>query len=291
MDDRQLALSLVLVAMVFSVALELRLQDFQRVLETPRAIVAGLIPQFLLLPIASWLATLVLDLPADIEAAMLLVAACPGGSLSNVVTHLGGGDTALSVSLSAVAGVAALVLTPFNFSWTVATNPATADWLRELAIAPSEIAFSLLVLLAAPMLAGIALAHRAPTLAAHLRKPLGRASLVALFAFIVVGLYRDRALLDASLLPLLAIVIVQNGAGLLLGNLCARTFRLPTRARRAVVIEAGMQNSGLALGIIALQFGGDLGMVVIASLWGIWHIVTGLSLAFLWRRHDVRHSL
>jgi BASS family bile acid:Na+ symporter len=291
MDDRQLALSLVLVAMVFSVALELRLQDFQRVLETPRAIVAGLIPQFLLLPIASWLATLVLDLPADIEAAMLLVAACPGGSLSNVVTHLGGGDTALSVSLSAVAGVAALVLTPFNFSWTIATNPATADWLRELAIAPSEIAFSLLVLLAAPMLAGIALAHRAPTLAAHLRKPLGRASLVALFAFIVVGLYRDRALLDASLLPLLAIVIVQNGAGLLLGNLCARTFRLPTRARRAIVIEAGMQNSGLALGIIALQFGGDLGMVVIASLWGIWHIVTGLSLAFLWRRHDVRHSL
>jgi len=291
MDDRQLALSLVLVAMVFSVALELRLQDFQRVLETPRAIVAGLIPQFLLLPIASWLATLVLDLPADIEAAMLLVAACPGGSLSNVVTHLGGGDTALSVSLSAVAGVAALVLTPFNFSWTIATNPATADWLRELAIAPSEIAFSLLVLLAAPMLAGIALAHRAPTLAAHLRKPLGRASLVALFAFIVVGLYRDRALLDASLLPLLAIVIVQNGAGLLLGNLCARTFRLPTRARRAIVIEAGMQNSGLALGIIALQFGGDLGMVVIASLRGIWHIVTGLSLAFLWRRHDVRHSL
>ena len=85
MDDRQLALSLVLVAMVFSVALELRLQDFRRVLETPRAIVAGLIPQFLLLPVASWLATLVLDLPADIEAAMLLVAACPGGSLSNEI--------------------------------------------------------------------------------------------------------------------------------------------------------------------------------------------------------------
>ena len=291
MDDRQLALSLVLVAMVFSVALELRLQDFRRVLETPRAIVAGLIPQFLLLPVASWLATLWLDLPADIEAAMLLVAACPGGSLSNVVTHLGGGDTALSVSLSAVAGVAALVLTPFNFSWTVATNPATADWLRELAIAPSEIAFSLLVLLAAPMIAGIALAHRAPTLAARLRKPLGRASLVALFAFIVLGLYRDRALLDATLLPLLAIVIAQNGVGLLLGNLCARAFRLVPRARRAIVIEAGMQNSGLALGIIALQFGGDLGMVVIASLWGIWHIVTGLGLAFLWRRHDVRHDL
>lgn len=291
MDGRQIALSLVLVAMVFSVALELQVADFRRVLDTPRAIIAGLIPQFVLLPVVSWLATLALELPPDVEAAMLLVAACPGGSLSNVVTHLGGGDTALSVSLSAVAGVAALVLTPFNFSWMIATNSATATWLRELAIAPNEIAFSLLVLLALPMLAGVALAHRAPRLASRLRKPLARISLIALFAFIAVGLYRDRALLDAALLPMLAIVIAQNGSGLTLGNICARAFKLDHRARRAIVIEAGMQNSGLALGIIALQFQGDLGMVVIASLWGIWHIVTGLGLAFLWRRQDARHDL
>jgi BASS family bile acid:Na+ symporter len=291
MDDRQLALSVVLVAMVFSVALELRVDDFRRVLTTPRGIVAGLIPQFLLLPVASWLVTLVLDLPADVEAAMLLVAACPGGSLSNVITHLGGGDTALSVSLSAVAGVAALVLTPFNFSWTVATNPATADWLRELAISPNEIASSLLVLLALPMAAGLALAQRVPALAARLRKPLSRTSLVALFAFIVIGLYRDRALLDLAILPLFAVVVGQNAAGLALGNLCARAFGLEARARRAVVIEAGMQNAGLALGIIALQFGGDVGMVVIASLWGIWHIVTGLGLATYWRRLDARSDL
>lgn len=291
MDDRQLALSLVLVTMVFSVALELRLADFRRVLESPRGIVAGLIPQFVLLPVASWLATLVLDLPADVEAAMLLVAACPGGSLSNVVTHLGGGNTALSVSLSAVAGVAALVLTPFNFSWTIAANPATADWLRELAVSPAEIAFSLLALLALPMIVGLALAHRAPQLAARLRKPLGRASLGALFLFIIAGLYRDRALLDAQLLPMLAVVVAQNATGLTLGNLCARAFGVDARARRAIVIEAGMQNSGLALGIIALQFEGDLGMVIIASLWGIWHIVSGLGLAFLWRRHDARYDL
>lgn len=291
MDDRQLALSLVLATMVFSVALELRLADFRRVLESPRGIVAGLIPQFVLLPVASWLATLVLDLPADVEAAMLLVAACPGGSLSNVVTHLGGGNTALSVSLSAVAGVAALVLTPFNFSWTIAANPATADWLRELAVSPAEIAFSLLALLALPMIVGLALAHRAPQLAARLRKPLGRASLGALFLFIIAGLYRDRALLDAQLLPMLAVVVAQNATGLTLGNLCARAFGVDARARRAIVIEAGMQNSGLALGIIALQFEGDLGMVIIASLWGIWHIVSGLGLAFLWRRHDARYDL
>jgi len=129
------------------------------------------------------------------------------------------------------------------------------------------------------------------TLAILRRSILTATSLVALFAFIVIGLYRDRALLDLAILPLFAVVVGQNAAGLALGNLCARAFGLGARARRAVVIEAGMQNSGLALGIIALQFGGDLGMVVIASLWGIWHIVTGLGLAFLWRRHDVRHGL
>ena len=95
--------------------------------------VAGLVPQFVLLPVATWLATLALDLSPNIEAAMILVAACPGGSLSNVVTHIGRGNTALSVSISAVASVMALFLTPFNFTWMIATNPATAGWLRELA--------------------------------------------------------------------------------------------------------------------------------------------------------------
>ena len=103
MTSQQLILSLVLATMVFSVSLELRLDDFRRVAQAPRAVLVGLIPQFVLLPVATWLATLALDLPANVEAAMILVAACPGGSLSNVVTHLGRGNTALSVSISAVA--------------------------------------------------------------------------------------------------------------------------------------------------------------------------------------------
>ena len=122
MTTQQLILSLVLATMVFSVALELRVEDFTRVAKTPRAVLCGLIPQFILLPVATWLATLVLDLPPNIEAAMILVAACPGGSLSNVVTHLGRGNSALSVSVSAVASVIALFATPFNFSWMIASK-------------------------------------------------------------------------------------------------------------------------------------------------------------------------
>jgi len=288
MSAQQLVLSLVLAVMVFTVALELRVQDFRLVAQMPRAVVGGLVPQFLLLPVGTWLATLALDLPPNTEAAMILVACCPGGSLSNYVTHYGRGNTALSISISAVAALMALVLTPFNFTWMVSGNPVTAAWLRQLDIDASAIWWSLLVLLAIPMSLGLYANHRWPETTKKWRKPLGRFSLFALFAFIALGLVRERHLLNVQLLPQLGLVIAHNAAGLALGWLAATAFRLAERDRRAVVIEGGMQNSGLALGIIAVQFNADLGMVIIASLWGIWHIVSGLTLATLWRRSDAR---
>ena len=290
MTPQQLILSLVLATMAFAVALELKPADFRRVAQTPKAVLCGLIPQFILLPVGTWLATLVLDLPPNIEVAMMLVAACPGGSLSNVVTHFGRGNTALSVSVSAVASLLALVATPFNFSWMVASNPVTAGWLKVLAIDPSGIWVSLFLLLALPMAAGLALGHSQPELTARIRKPLGHFSLLALLAFIVLGLIKERQLLTLGLLPTLALVIAHNASGLLLGWMASRAMGLDVADRRAVMIEGGMQNAGLALGIIAVQFNSDLGMVVIASLWGIWHIVSGMGLALLWRRNDRLHG-
>lgn len=291
MTTQQLILSLVLATMVFSVALELRVDDFRRVAQAPRLVLIGQIPQFILLPGVTWLATLLLDLPPNVEAAMILVACCPGGSLSNVVTHHGRGNTALSVSISAVAALLALVLTPFNFTWMVSTNPATAGWLRQLDIDASDIWWSLLALLALPMALGLLCSHQAPALTARIRKPLGTFSLVALLLFIVAGLIKERQLLNAALLPQLLIVVLHNAGGLFLGWAAATAFRVAERDRRAIMIEGGMQNSGLALGIIAVQFNADLGMVIIASLWGMWHIVSGMTLATLWRRQDARHGL
>jgi BASS family bile acid:Na+ symporter len=288
MTPTQAVLSLVLATMVFSVALELKPADFRRVADAPKAVLAGLIPQFVLLPVATWAATLALPLPANVEAAMILVAACPGGALSNVITHLGRGNTALSVSISAVASVLALVLTPLNFTWMVSTNPVTAGWLKTLAIDASDIWFSLLALLAVPMALGLWFGHQYPAATARIRPVLSRFAVAALLAFIALGLWRERQLLTAQLLPTLGLVIGHNAMGLALGWLCAAAFGLAARDRRAITIEGGMQNSGLALGIIAVQFGADLGMVIVASLWGIWHIVSGLTLVALWRSLDAR---
>ena len=286
MNTQQIVLSLVLATMVFSIALELRLADFRRVATEPRAVIAGLIPQFILLPVGTWLATLALNLPPNVEAAMILVAACPGGSLSNVITHFGRGNTALSVSISAVAALIALVATPFNFAWMVSNNPVTAAWMRSLEIDPSGIWLSLLVILAVPMSLGMAVAYRFPHLAAKLTKPLANFSLFALFAFIVLGLLKERSNLTLALLPTLALVIAHNASGLFLGWLTSKTFGVSVRDRRAIMIEGGMQNSGLALGIIAPQFGNDFGMVTVAGLWGIWPIVSGLACAYTWRWQD-----
>ncbi len=286
MTTAQIVLSAVLALMVFSVALELRVADFARVAQMPRAVVAGLIPQFILLPVGTWAATLALDLPPNIEAAMILVAACPGGSLSNVVTHFGRGNTALSVSVSAVAAILALVLTPFNFAWMVANNPETAGWLKTLDIDASDIWISLALILALPMAVGLTVAHRFPTLTARITKPLANLSVGLLLLFIVLGLLRERQLLTLALLPTLALVVAHNASGLLFGYLTSHAFKLSAPDRRAVMIEGGMQNSGLALGIIAVQFNSDLGMVIVASLWGIWHIVSGMGCALWWRRVD-----
>ncbi len=274
----------VLFVMVYTVSLDLRTDDFRYVARHPLAVGIGLAAQFVLLPGATWGLTMLLDLPPATEAAMMLVASCPGGALSNVVTAFGRGNLALSLSISAASSVLALVMTPFNFTLMVSANPVTAAWARSIALNPADLVLSLVLLLAVPMGAAMLTSRHAPGVVARIRKPLARAAAVALGLFIVIAVAAQWKLFVIELARTLPLVILHNGLGLALGWLAARAANLATADRRAVIIEGGMQNSGLALGIIAAQFGSELSMVAVASLWGIWHIVSGGTLALLWRR-------
>jgi len=129
--------------------------------------------------------------------------------------------------------------------------------------------------------------RHAPGLAARIRTPLARVAGIALGLFIVVAIAAQWRLFVIELGRTLPIVILHNGLGLALGWFGSLAARLAVADRRAVTIEGGMQNSGLALGIIAAQFGSDLAMVAVASLWGIWHIVSGGALALLWRTREI----
>lgn len=276
----------VIAAMVYTVSLDLRVADFRYVARHPLAVGIGLLAQFVLLPGATWLLTMVLDLPPATEAAMMLVAACPGGALSNVVTALGRGNLALSLSISAVAGLLALVLTPLAFTLMISANPDTAAWARSIAVDPLDLVLSLALLLALPMSAAMLTARHAPGFAARVRRPLAQLSGLALGSFIFLAIAAQWQLFVVELGRTLPIVVLHNGLGLLLGWLAALAASLAVADRRAVVIEGGMQNSGLALGIIAAQFDSNLAMVAVAGLWGVWHIVSGGTLASIWRWQD-----
>ena len=283
---QQAILMMVLATMVYTVSLDLRVADFRYVATHPVAVGVGLVSQFVLLPGATLLATLVLDLPPATEAAMMLVAACPGGALSNVITHLGRGNLALSLSISAVSNVLALLLTPLNFTLMIAANPDTAAWARSISVDPAGLVQSLVLLLALPMTAAMLTTRNVPGFALRIRIPLARFAAFALLAFIVLAVAAQWKLFLVELTRTLPLVVVQNALGLGLGYAASVLAKIAVADRRAVIVESGMQNSGLALGIIASQFGSDLAMVAVAGLWGIWHIISGGALALLWRRLD-----
>src|SRR5437868_977460 len=205
---QQATLMLVLATMVYTVSLDLRVEDFRYVATHPIAVCVGLVAQFILLPGATLFATLVLDLPPATEAAMMLVAACPGGALSNVITHLGRGNLALSLSISAVSNVLALALTPLNFTLMIGANPKTAAWARSIAVDPKDLVASLLLLLAIPMTAALITTHKAPGLAARIRKPLGHFAGVALAAFIVLAVAAQWKLFVIELTRTLPLVVM-----------------------------------------------------------------------------------
>jgi BASS family bile acid:Na+ symporter len=270
--------------LMFTIALDLKTENFNRILKNPLPVSTALIAQFLLLPVGTFIATLFLDLPANIEAGMLLVASCPCGGISNFVTHHSGGNTALAVSISAVANVLALILTPLNFTWMVSNNPNTANWLRDIQVDPSQIWINLLIVLAIPLTAGMLTRFWMPGVSKRIRQPLGRFSMIVLILFIVAALYKDRHLL-VGVSGLLIIVVLHNASGLLIGYLTGVVARLPVADIKALVFETGMQNAALAVAIIGSQFNADAGMLVIAGLWAIWHNSSGLVVAQMLRVH------
>src|SRR5262245_7486076 len=240
---QQAILMAVLMVMVYTVSLELRAEDFRYVARHPMAVGMGLLAQFVLLPGATLLVTLVLDLPPATEAAMMLVAACPGGALSNVITAFGKGNLALSLSISAVSNVLALLLTPLNFSLMIAANPDTAAWAKSIAVDPKDLVFSLLLLLAVPISAAMLTPK---SIAGRIQKPLGRFAGFALGAFIVLAVAAQWKLFLVEVVRTLPLVVLHNALGLSLGWLASVVASLSVPDRRAVVIESGMQNSGLA---------------------------------------------
>lgn len=273
------ALNAVIGLMMFGMAIDMKLEDFSRIVKSPKGPLIGLLAQFLLLPAFTFGLTMVLPVMPSIALGMMLVAACPGGNLSNLITYLARGNAALSVSMTAVSSVAAIVMTPINVSLWGSLNPATQGILRDVSLSPLDVLGTIVLILGVPMVAGISVSRAFPGLADKVRKPVKIFSLT--FFVIVVG-FALKANWDYFVTYVGMIffaVVAHNALALSVGYGSAALFGLPKRDRRAVCIEVGIQNSALGLVLIFDFFDGLGGMAVIAGLWGIWHIVSGLLLA------------
>lgn len=287
----QTILGLVLALIMFGVALDLRLGDFADVLRRPLAPLTGLVAQTLLLPALTWAMTMILQPQPSVALGMIIVGSCPGGNLSNLITHMGRGNTALSVSMTGLSSVVAIVATPLNILLWASLNPATAALLRQVNIEAGPFLTQTILILGVPMVLGMSLAHWAPPLASRLRRPFQILSWLVLILFIVATTISNGRYLLTFLADIIPLVVLHNAAALALGWLAAKAIRMNTPDTRAVTIEIGMQNSGLGLALILNQFDALGGAALIAAGWGIWHIVSGVLLATLWKRSDARGTM
>ena len=277
-------LNVVLALVMFGVALDMRVEDFRRVLTAGRPVLLGLTAQFLLLPALTFVLVLILDPAPSMALGMMLVAACPGGNLSNFLTHLARGNTALSVTMSAVSTSAATVMTPLNVAFWGALHPGTRAILREVDLDPVQMLVTVLTILGVPIVLGMALAARRPGLARRLRVPMKRFAVVVFAAFVITALAANWQHFVRFVGRVAGLVAVHNATALAMGYTAARLAGLVERDRRAVAIEVGIQNSGLGLLIVFTFFDGLGGMAIVAAWWGVWHILSGLTVAFYWSR-------
>jgi bile acid:Na+ symporter, BASS family len=279
-----LAINAAIGLMMLGVALDLKLEDFKRVLASPKAPVIGLFAQFVLLPAFTFLLTLIIRPHPSIALGMILVAACPGGNLSNLMTYLARGNCAISISMTAISTAAAVIMTPLNLSIWGSLNPATAQILQEVSLSPMDVFTTVFIILGIPLILGMSLSRIFPNLADRVRKPFKIFTLV-FFILIVLGALAANYKIFFQVIGLVVFaVFLHNALALNIGYWTARLFRLEEGACRAVSIEVGIQNSALGLILVFNFFDGMGGMAILVAWWGVWHIIAGLVTAFIFTR-------
>ena len=279
-----LTLNIVIGLMMFGMALDLRLDDFKRIVVSPKGPAIGLGAQFLLLSAFTFLLTLVIRPHPSMALGMILIAACPGGNFSNLMTYLSGGNAAMSVSMTAVSTAAAIFMTPLNLAVWGGLNPATEPILRQVHLSPWDVFQTIFLILGIPLILGIATSRLWPRLVDRVRRPFKTFSVLVFLTVIALTLKANWEIFLQVIGLVVFVVMLHNLLALALGYASARLFRLPERDVRAVTIEVGIQNAALGLILIFNFFEGLGGMAIIAAWWGVWHLIAGLTVAFLWSR-------
>jgi BASS family bile acid:Na+ symporter len=277
-------LNIIIGLIMFGVALDLRVGDFLNIAKKPKGPLIGLFAQFILLPAVSFLITVILRPAPSVALGMILIAACPGGNLSNFLTALSKGNAAMSVTMTAISTVVAVFFTPLNLAVWGSLNPATAKILTAIEMETSDLFQTILIILGIPTALGMMFGYLFPALARRMITPFKIFSIVAFLTFVGIAFSKNFDVFRHYIHWVLLAVFLQNGAALAIGYFSAYASGLSEADRRAIAIEVGIQNSALGLVLVFRYFDGLGGMALVAGWWGIWHVISGLTLATIWSR-------
>lgn len=294
-----LFLNIALAFVMFGVALDIRVEHFTELIKKPKSAIVGFISQTFLLPAFTFLMVIILNPTPTVALGMILVAACPGGNISNFISSMAKGNVALSVSLTAMSTSAAIFFTPFNFAFWgnlyihFYNAHSAAGLVRTLEIDNFQMFQTVFILLGIPVISGLFIAKRFPAITQKINKPINKGSLVFFVVMVISLLAANFSQFKSYIHLVFLFVLLQNALALGIGYAFSSLFKCPQKDRRTIAIETGIQNSGLAL---ALMFNPKIfppemelgGMAVIAAWWGVWHIISGLMIAWYWSRRPVK---
>ncbi|WP_022890700.1 bile acid:sodium symporter family protein [Agromyces italicus] len=285
-----LALNVVLGFIMFGIALDTAPSDFRAVLSAPKAMIIAMLAQIILLPAVTFGLTLLLNVQASIALGMILVACCPPGNISQVLTYRARGNVALSVSMTAVANALYIFVLPISVVFWGSLHPTASELVRAVSLNGWQMLLEIFLIIGLPFFAGLLLRARWPRFAARVQPYARWISLAALVGFIVIALVGNWTIFMAYIGVVLVAVFLHDAVALGLGYASARIGGLGVRDRKAITFEVGIRNAGLGLGLVFAFFDGLGGMAIVAGWWGIWDIIAGLAVATLWAGHSAKRS-
>ncbi len=261
---------------MFFMGLTLTLPDFARIAKRPWMVLVGVVLQYLIMPLLAWVITIALQLPPELAAGVILVGCAPGGTASNVVTYLSRGDTALSVTVTTCSTLLAPIMTPLLTLWLAGAF---------LEVPFQSMMVSILQTVLLPVVGGLVVRMFLSRVIDRIQGVFPWLSTIAI-SLIVAAVVAGSAdkIVQAGLL-VFAAVVLHNGFGLLLGYLVAWGMRMTQRERRAISVEVGMQNSGLAASLAAAHFSPLAALP--AAVFSVWHNLSGALFAMIMARRPV----
>ena len=289
--------NIILAFVMFGVALGIKPHTFKDVFKNPKSVIVGVLLQWIGLPLITFIICLILNpwITPMIALGMILVACCPGGNISNFISSLSKGNVELSVSMTAITTAFAPLVTPLNFfvwgnlySYFVSVR---AD-IPTLHIPFMPMLQQILLLLGVPIVLGLLFSKRHPNATKKITKPAQILSILLFIGMVIISFSQNFQIFINHLFYVVIIVLLHNAAALATGYFGGKLAKLPVKDCRSLTVEIGIQNSGLGLVLLfnPAIFPPEIwhnhygGMLFITAWWGIWHIVSGLTVATLFRR-------